>query len=147
MAGIEPLVSLKQLKTKYLKQFSSELHPIVVKYDPDFDALMILLASPEVETVVHYLDEHVGLIYRADSYEIVGLQVEDFEHSFLPQHDALRKVWRLSDACEELEDMGDLILAVEQRKPEVAREVARATERTLGKPGEALIKALEHAHA
>jgi hypothetical protein len=52
MAGIKPLRSTHQLKTTYLRQKPSALH---VKYDPDFDALMLLLVPPETETIQNLL--------------------------------------------------------------------------------------------
>lgn len=148
MAEIKRLVPTKKLKTTLLKTFRpGEQHLVFVKYDPVFDALMILLVPPETETVVHYIDEHVGLLYTPDNLEIVGIQVEAFEHSFLASHDTVRKVWRLSDSCNELEDVGDMILAVEKAKPKVAREVAKATENVLGQAGKEFAKAIEYAYA
>jgi hypothetical protein len=122
-------------------------HPLYVKYDPVFDALIILLVSPQTETVVHYVDQHVGLLYTPDDLEIVGLQVEAFERSFLPQHDSLQRVWRLSDASAELKDAGDVILAFAQVTPRVAQEVARATEPILGKAGQAFTRAVAYTYA
>ncbi len=143
MARIDPLMPANNFKTTYLKQMPS---PLFVRYDPVFDALMILLVSPELETVVHYVDEHVGLLYIPETLEIVGLQVEAFERKFLPAHVEVQRVWRLSDACD-LEDAGDLILAVERQTPLVAREVAKAAESMLGQSGKAFTKAVEQAHA
>jgi hypothetical protein len=147
MAEIKRLISTSRLQTEYLKTSPKHQRPLFVRYDKRFDALIILLVSPETETVVHYVDEHVGLLYKPDDFEIVGIQVEAFERSFLPEHASVNKVWRLSDSCEELEDFGDLVLVFEQRKPEVAREVARAAESMLRKPEREFVKAIEHALA
>jgi len=134
-----------KLKTSYLKKYSLLPSHLFVRYDPVFDALMILLVSPETETVVHYVDDHVGLLYLPETLEIVGLQVEAFEHKFLPAHNEVQRVWRLSDTCD-LEDAGDLILAVERQTPIIAREVAKAAESRLGLSGKAFTKAIEHAY-
>ena len=143
MASLERLTPTRKLKTNTLKQYRPGPHaPLFVKYDPMFDALKIQIVPLETKTIVHYVDDHVGLLYMEDDLEIVGLQVEAFEHSFLPSHDAVRRVWRLSDSCK-LEDFGDMILAVERAKPEVAREVVKATEGTLDKP---ISEALEHVY-
>jgi uncharacterized protein YuzE len=131
-----------QLQTTYLRQKPSALH---VKYDPDFDALMLLVVSPETETVVRYLDNHVAFLYEPDSKEIVGIQIEAFERKFLPKHEAVRRVWKLSDACNDLQDVGDMILAVERITPRVAWEVTKAAEDILGEPGHELAAALEYA--
>lgn len=144
MAGFERLMPTSELKTNALKAFRpGPYNPLFFKYDPVFDALKIQIVPPETKTIVHYVDDYVGLLYTPDDLEIVGLQVEAFEHGFLPSHDAVRRVWRLSDSCE-LEDFGDMILAVERAKPEVAREVVKATKDTLDEP---ISEALEHAYA
>jgi hypothetical protein len=142
MAGIEPLISIGELKTTHLKV---KPRSIFVQYDNAFDALMILLVPPETETIVHYIDNYVAFLYQPSDKEIVGIQVEAFERTFLPKHDAVRRVWKLSDACAEAEDLGDLILAVERTKPKVALEVARATEDELGAPGKEFTRVLEYA--
>ena len=147
MADIKRLTQTHDLKTEFLKTFKDHPHQIFVKHDQTFDALLILLVPPDVETVVHYVDNRVGLLYRPTDLEIVGLQVEAFEHSFLPDHDTVRHVWRLSDTGDELEDFGDLVLAVERRQPEVAREVARAAEATLPESDQEFVRAIEYALA
>ncbi len=147
MADLEQLISTNKLKTKRLRTFGSGKHLLHIKYDPVFDALMILFVPPETEVVVHYVDDYVGLLYTPDDLEIVGLQVEAFEHSFLAAHDTVNRAWRLSDACEELKDVGDIILAFEKRTPKVAQEVTRVTAKTLGKPGRILAEAAQNAYA
>jgi hypothetical protein len=141
MAGIEPLMSTNHLKTTYLRQKPPALH---VKYDTAFDAFTLLLVPPETETIVHYLDNYVAFLYEPDTKEIVGIQIEAFERKFLPKHEAVRRVWKLSDACPDLQDVGGMILAVERITPKVAWEVAKATEDILGEPGQELAAMLEH---
>lgn len=144
MADIEQLMPTQQLRTNILRGIRPGSHScLYFKYDPVFDALKFQIVPPDTNTVVHYVDDYVGLLYTADDLEIVGLQIEAFEHSFLSRHDAVQRVWRLSESCE-LEDFGDIILTVERRNPEVAREVVRAARDTLGEP---LSEALEHAYA
>lgn len=148
MADLDSLIATDQLKTTLLKTFQpGKQHPLFVKYDPVFDALMILLVSPETETVVHYVDQYVGLLYTPDDLEVVGLQVEAFERSFLPQHDTVQRVWRLSDADGGLRDAGDIILAFQKVTPKVAQEVAKATESVLGKTGKEFTRAMAFTYA
>ncbi len=136
------LVSIKELKTTLLKSFTQESRtPVFVDYDKDFDALFLRIVPLDKETVAHYVDEHVALLYEADSYEIVGLQIENFELSFVPKHDAVRRVWKLSESGIALTDLGDMIFEIETRKPEVAREVVKATQDVLGEPGPELVAA------
>lgn len=123
MAEIERLVETKSLKTARLMAAISHKHPCYLLYDGVSDELLLQFVSPETMTVVHYVDEHMAFLYDPSSMEILGFQVEAFQKSFLPQHPSMRRVWRLSDAGVELEDMGDLVVIFEQRKQEMAREI------------------------
>jgi hypothetical protein len=129
MAELKPLIATDQLKTSLLAGLAKKKpQQCFVNYDDDFDALMILVVSPDTETVVHYLDEHIALLYQPETLEIVGLQVEAFESNFVPSHSSVQRVWRLSDAVgSKLESVGDMLLVVEKIKPEVAREVVNAS--------------------
>ncbi len=135
MARLEHLTFTSELKTSLLETLvKTNKIQLWVRYDDDFDALVIRFV-PDAETIVHYLDDHVALLYQPTSKEIVGMQIEDFVHSFLPLHDTVQKVWRLSDADAKIETMGDLILAFERKTPEVAREVVKAAEDVLHREG------------
>lgn len=143
MAGIERLVPTSQLKTTLLARLTKESRRrLFISYDREFDALMLLFVSPDTETVVHYLDDHVALLYEPEMFEIVGIQVEAFEHSFLSAHENVHRVWRLRDAGVPLEDFGDIVFAFERIKPRLARELVKATEDILGAPGVELAAAL-----
>jgi hypothetical protein len=125
MADIQRLVNIDQLKTTHLLQAKAGQLSHYFHYDDVFDAVTILTVPPETETVVHYVDDQVALLYMPDTLEIVGLQIEDFEHSFLPRHDRVRRVWRLSDATDfNLENVGDIVFAAEGKSREVTREIA-----------------------
>lgn len=129
MAKIKRLVETKELQTAFFEELQERgPAPILFNYDERFDALMFLFVSPDTETVAHYVDEHVALLYEPDSKQVVGMQIEDFEHSFVPQHESVRREWRLSGSAAELDSLGDIIFIVERQKPQVVREVVRATE-------------------
>jgi hypothetical protein len=140
MAGIQRLVATSELKTNRLKASDKPLYS--VRYHKPFDALLLLIIPPEHKTVVHYVDKHVGLVYEAGTLEIVGLQIEAFERHFLPEHDSVQRIWRLSDTGAEIQNFGDLILAVEKWKPKVAQEVVRAASDVLGPQAEELAAAI-----
>jgi hypothetical protein len=95
MAGIKRLIETGELKTNRLRAATSTYSD----YDEDFDALILLVVPPDTETVVHYLDDepHVALLYEPDSLEIVGVQIEDFELSFIPWLEASKREWKLSE--------------------------------------------------
>jgi hypothetical protein len=145
MAHSNRLVNTAQLKTNLLhKSATQKSLQLSVDYDKDFDALYIRFIAPDsgVDTVVHYIDDHVAFLYRADDMEIVGLQVEDFEFSFLPRHDNVMRVWKASEAGITFEDLGDMMLEVGRLTPKVAREIVRAAEDVLGEPGQELAEML-----
>jgi hypothetical protein len=143
LTGFRRLIDTSQLKIGLLAQLARDKHsPLVVHYNSDFDAFMLLVVSPETETVVHYVDDHVAFLYHPDTLEIVGLQVEDFRHSFVTNHEAVRRVWELGATNAELHDFGDVLLAVNALKPKIAREVVEAAKETLGEPGEELAAVL-----
>ena|SRR5258708_4493074 len=136
MAGIERLVPTDQLRTSLLVKLASEgRHPLFLDYDKNFDALRFLVVPLDVPTVVHYVDRYVALLYQPDDFEIVGLQVENFVRSFLPNHAAVQRLWKLSDTGTIIKDFGEMVIIVEEIKPQVARAVVKATEDLLGEPG------------
>lgn len=106
---------------------------------------MLLFVPPDTETIVHYLDDHVGVLYLPDSLEIVGLQIENFERSFLPRYQNLQDVWHMMDRGVQPSNVWDLTLAVEKKKVMVAIEVIKASEPTLGEPAEEMVRVLKFA--
>lgn len=142
MADLKPLIATTDLKTARLHAERKPLRPYAVRYQDGFDALFILLVEPRQEVITHYVDDHVALLYELESKEIVGLQVEAFKRSFLPQHALVQQVWQLNDVAGHLEDFGDLFAAFEALKPEVTREVIRAAQDVLGAAGRDLMVAV-----
>lgn len=129
MADFRRLVETNELKINRLASIASgeASGAPYMSYDEEFDALVLLAVEPESDLIAHYVDDHVALLYEEASREIVGLQVENFERSFVPKHADLKKTWTLSSRLgQKLENLGDMMLAVERQKPLVAREVIRA---------------------
>jgi hypothetical protein len=87
----------------------------------------------------------VAILYIPDSYEIVGLQIEDFVGKFMPKYNSLQTAWKLSDSGIRKDNLWDLTLAVEERKLTVALEVIKAAEPLIGQPAQWLERALEYA--
>ena len=102
--------------------------PVNFHYDPEFDSLILLFVDPNKETIVHYVDDHVALLYEPATKEVVGIQVEAFQKAFIKQYDSVAKAWKLQENCEDINDLGDLVLAFERQKPQVSQEVFRVTE-------------------
>jgi hypothetical protein len=132
--ALKRLVNTHELKLTLLeeKARSTRLDP-VIRYDALFDALTLLLVQPAVEPTVHYLadDDYVALLYDHTINEIVGLQIERFKRSFLPQHDALRQAWSTDDQPQ-LSEFDDLIAAFTSRRNKIAKRMIEANEDLFG---------------
>lgn len=147
MAKLKPLIQSNQLKTDCLTQLAKTKQAFNVEYDEILDSLSIYFNPDDQIMVAHYVDDHIALLYLADTLEIVGLQIEDFTLDFLPAHENVARIWRLSDTGEQISDMRDIILVAKKRLPKVAQEVAQATKDVLGEPGLELAAALEETAA
>lgn len=135
MADIQQLVRTSELKLNALENLSKEESKIFasVKYIPGFDALLILFDNCQKRYITHPIDEYVSLLYEPGTKEVIGIQVEAFEKSFVHKYADLEKTWKLSDNCEDFpyEDMGDIYLMIESRRPRIAREVGKITEQLI----------------
>jgi hypothetical protein len=143
MDKIKQLVKTNQLKTNYLSNFHQS--KIFFHYDDLSDTLMLLFISPERETVVHYLDKYIAILYMPEDNEIVGLQVEYFQSDFVPMYEDLQRDWCLSNFVDKRENFGDLTLRVESKKISIALKVIKAKQNVIGKPAEEFKKALAYA--
>ncbi|MBA3871585.1 MAG: hypothetical protein H0X30_20760 [Anaerolineae bacterium] len=134
---LEHLTFTNELKINLLRSTIKEnVIPVSsFDYDAEFDALTLRFIQDTPDVIVHYIDDHVGLLYQPETKEIVGIQIEDFGHSFLPHHDAIRKVWNLTSTDSRIENVGDLQIIFERKKPQIAREVFKLTENLLEKQG------------
>lgn len=136
MEDFESLISADELKWGYLLEAAKKPYGYKMRYDDQADMVMIIFTSPEQETVVFYVDNHVGLLVNPDTMDVVGFQIEAFRHSFLQNHDAVDRVWRMSDANIHSEDFPDFTLHFKDEKTErsVIREIIRATEAVVDEP-------------
>lgn len=138
MARLEHLTFTNELKTDLLNELAkSGGVKLQVVYDKAFDSITIRFV-PDKVGVVHYIDNDVALLYEPDNKQIVGMQIDDFATDFLPRHAALQKVWKLSESdarIESLGDLGDLMIRMEHRKSEAAKEIVKATEDLLENEG------------
>ena len=141
MDTIERLINTDDLITSRLIRNLDREQGKFMYYDPVSDILLLTITPPTTESVVHYIDDHVALLYEPESLEVVGFQVEAFEHSFMPEHETLKAVWRLSDANVALENIGDLIMVFERKKQIVAQELKNITRNLLSGSSRRLIPA------
>ena len=142
MANIKRLVESNQLKTSYLSKIQHK-GSFFFNFDDQSDILMLLFVSPKTKTIVHYVDRYVSILYTPDDFEIVGLQIEDFQSDFIPLYSELQKAWCLSNFVVNNENIWDLTLRVEERKLNVALQVIRAKHKVIGKPAKEFERVLE----
>ena len=135
MNQIERLVTTTSLKTELLAGHIDRGQSLFMRYDKLSDDLILTIVPNTVETVVHYIDDHVALLYTAENMEVVGFQVEAFTHSFISNHSTLESAWKLSDSDARLSDVDDLIVVFERKKQVVARELKQIADNTLGRYG------------
>jgi hypothetical protein len=136
MAALECLMPTKKLQTGLWRKFlENSQNPEDFFYNKELDALSLRIVPREEETIVHYIDEHVALLYRPTDYEIIGIRIEGFETSFLPKYAELQKDWRLSASCEGLEDFGDMLITVKKIESEFSNTITNVTSELARKEG------------
>lgn len=142
---MKPIIQISELKTNFLAS-KIEHKQLYFTYDDLADELLLLMEDPQCETIVHYVDENVGLLFTPNNKEIVGLQIEGFTKEFIKKFSTIQKSWKLSD-CKELEmaDVGELSVEVHKKQIEVALEVIRAAKPIIGNSAQQLEYALEYA--
>ena len=124
------LVKTEHLKFDRLRE-ATQSGPQPVDYDPADDTLYLCIVSSSTETVVHYIDDYIGLLYEPESLEVVGLQIEAFQHSFVPAH-GLAATWELSDSEQRrIKNTADAIETSDRKKKAVAAELDRIAVRPL----------------
>ncbi|HOJ02294.1 MAG TPA: hypothetical protein PLL88_11835 [Anaerolineaceae bacterium] len=143
MDKIKQLVQTSQLKTNYLSNCHQS--KIFFHYDDLSDTFMLLFVPPDKETIVHYLDKYVAILYTPNDYEIVGLQVDYFQSDFIPMYEDLQREWCLSDFVVKDESFWDLTLSVESKKISIALGIIKAKQEVIGKPAEEFEKTLAYA--
>ncbi|MBI1258953.1 MAG: hypothetical protein GC204_15895 [Chloroflexi bacterium] len=140
MADLENLKSLTDLKWDYLAD-KQNIARRNMRYDDLADMFMLLFVPPEQETVVFYVDGYVGLLIDPETMNVVGLQIDAFRRSFLPNHASVQH-WRLSETGVDVQDFGDVILTFDRLNTKIAQEIILATEDVLGEPAAELAAAL-----
>ena len=125
-AQLDCLVKLSDLKTNIVQDFQA--HSVVfLHYDDVFDAFTLMMVPPDTDTIVHYIDDNVGLLYNPQNMEVVGFQIEAFEADFIPKHDNVNKVWSW-ELGSETKDFGKVVFEIGRMKPQIVQEVVSASQ-------------------
>ena len=131
MSAINQLVKMEELDFSRVRRAADDGTRFKGDYDAVDDTLFVYFGERPAEVVVHYLDDFIGLLYDPASFEVVGIQVEAFEHSYVPNHDLSSK-WEPNDSDRRLlKSTGDLIQASERKVRDVTKEVERITRESL----------------
>ena len=51
-------------------------------YNEQVDSFTLLIVSQKIKKIVHYIDEHVALLYDPETKEIVGVRIESFKREW-----------------------------------------------------------------
>ena len=127
MAALKQLVDTKELKMNVIQSLIEGKANYFTRYDDQLDTLYILFTAPDTETIVHYIDDHLALLYLPGKKEVVGLQVEDFKQ-FAKKNNAVEKAWHISMNCDHFKNMGNLYTFKDKQERKVIREVAKLTQ-------------------
>lgn len=127
MSAINQLVKMEELDFSRVQRVADDGTTFKGDYDAVDDTLFVFFGERPAEVVVHYLDDYIGLLYDPTSFEVVGIQIEAFEHSYVPIH-GLSSKWNLNDNDRRsLKSTGDLVQASERKVRDVTKEVKRIT--------------------
>lgn len=134
-ASIEKLIDTHSLKMNLWKEAARKNAAPYFYANRRIDVVMVMVVDPRTPKVVHFVDDHVALLYLEDSREVVGFRIEGFEKSFLPKYASLQKVWKLSDISRELATVGDLHITARQRETQMAAALTKVARPILAKAG------------
>jgi hypothetical protein len=132
---IQQLVETKSLKMNLWKKAVRSKATPYLYANPRLDVVMVMVVDPRTPKITHFVDEHVALLYLADSREIIGFRIEAFEKSFLPHYAELQKVWRLSDVKSDLRSLGDLLITARRQEVQMAVALTNVARPILAKAG------------
>ena len=128
MAVLKQLVNTKELNIDHLVSLASgKVSPVYVRYDDCLDTFFIMFSSLDTESVVHYIDEFVALLYTPDRKEVVGIQVDDFKE-FAKKNRTVAKAWNVKVDCGHFVDLGDLYSVKDKKERVIVQEVAKVAE-------------------
>jgi len=134
-AHIEKPVDTHSLKMNLWKEAARKNAAPYFYANRRIDVVMVMVVDPRTPKVVHFVDDHVALLYQEDSREVVGFRIEGFEKGFLPKYASLQKVWKLSDISKELATVGDLRITARQRETQMAAALTKVARPILAKAG------------
>lgn len=123
---VKRLFETKKLKTRILEEIAQKKRVGYIRYDAEVDTMTLLFVSPDKETVVHYLEGNIALLYLPDTRDIVGFQIEAFEKSYLPEHSGVERVWNFKEATG-ISDFGEMIIKIEKIQPIITQEIFKAS--------------------
>ena len=119
---LKDLTPFRALKTGRLTKFSGEM--VFIRYDALVDAFYLMVEPPTVETVVYHVDDSIGLLFEPSTHEVVGFQIEAFQHVFVEHHAALKRTLSTKKSANVLTEMSE-------KKALIVREVVAACAQVL----------------
>lgn len=94
MADLTPTVNKDDIKFDLLLENRRQGRTTTnMVYDDALDSLSLMLLPEDEETAVYFVTDYVGFLFYAESFQLAGLYIEDFESAYLESHKDLRDRW------------------------------------------------------
>lgn len=97
MVGKTELVDIKSLKTNIWSESIEKNADLDVSYDKQNDTFTMIFTPCQGRILIRYVDYYVGLLFRYEDKEIIGIQIDTFTKGFFPSYAKENKSWCLSD--------------------------------------------------
>lgn len=134
MAEITELMNVKLLKTNiWSTNIEKKIKPEVF-YDKYNDTLTMVFDQCDGRILVQYVDYYVGLLFRHEDKEIIGIQIDTFSKGFFPVHAQENKGWCLSESGVQIKG-NDFVLFCKTENNRVVEKVTSITSDIMKREG------------
>lgn len=116
-------MDVKSLKTNVWSENIDQKTNPEVSYDKRNDTFTMIFTPCEGRILVHYVDYYVGLLFRYEDKEIIGIQIDTFARGFFPIHAKENKGWCLSGTGVQMKNK-DFVLFCKTKNKEVIEGVS-----------------------
>lgn len=98
--AIQQLLATNKLSAELLSTHKNWGISSFLDFDRMSDDLFLLFIKSSEEHVVHYIDENVAVLYKPDTYDVVGIQIDNFEAEFSKVYFSKDKEWKFANKGE-----------------------------------------------
>ena len=124
MAGVKPLVDLKELDLSLLSKIKAGNLPIRhSSYDKSQDTLILSYIDPSSMVVSYFLDDNIALLYNPKNKVVTGFQIENLKE-ILDENSAIMRAWSVEFKCDKRYTISELSDVLERKEKDVGKAVA-----------------------